>query len=216
MDSLKSNNLLTNFLKSPAILTKVISLLYIFFIVFTCLQFIVLFTHESSSIPNVKLSYATNISIDRGQELPINKYFFDNIYLIGHFTCHQRSDRSFFINNNQMPICSRCLGIYLGMTCVFILALLRHPSGSFFQSLCKLIRFNSNAKSVICDIVIIVSLGAILSIPMIADGSLQIFTSYLSNNSTRLFTGFLFGLFEGGCVVGIISHVLFIFHQSKK
>lgn len=29
-------------------------------------------------------------------------------------TCHQRADRSYSIHNYQMPICSRCLGIYIG------------------------------------------------------------------------------------------------------
>lgn len=29
-------------------------------------------------------------------------------------TCHQRADRSYHLRNYQMPICSRCLGIYIG------------------------------------------------------------------------------------------------------
>lgn len=30
-------------------------------------------------------------------------------------TCHQLPERSFYIGKMQMPICSRCLGIYIGM-----------------------------------------------------------------------------------------------------
>lgn len=29
-------------------------------------------------------------------------------------TCHQRVDRSYNIGNYQMPVCSRCLGVYIG------------------------------------------------------------------------------------------------------
>ena len=36
------------------------------------------------------------------------------IYIFGDLWCHQRSDRSLFINGNQMPVCARCLGIFLG------------------------------------------------------------------------------------------------------
>ncbi len=29
-------------------------------------------------------------------------------------TCHQRSERSFHLGNFQMPVCSRCQGVYTG------------------------------------------------------------------------------------------------------
>ena len=29
-------------------------------------------------------------------------------------TCHQKADRSFFINNYQFPICARCTGLLIG------------------------------------------------------------------------------------------------------
>lgn len=30
-------------------------------------------------------------------------------------TCHQRVERSFFFKNYQLPVCARCLGIYIGL-----------------------------------------------------------------------------------------------------
>ena len=43
----------------------------------------------------------------------------DRIYLklidVGRKTgCHQRADRSFFINGYQFPICARCTGVLIG------------------------------------------------------------------------------------------------------
>lgn len=29
-------------------------------------------------------------------------------------TCHQRAERSYAIGKYQMPVCSRCLGVYIG------------------------------------------------------------------------------------------------------
>ncbi len=34
-------------------------------------------------------------------------------------TCHQKATRCFFIGKYQMPICSRCLGLYIGLAVGF-------------------------------------------------------------------------------------------------
>jgi len=36
------------------------------------------------------------------------------VFPIGHFICHQRPERSFFIGTTQLPVCARCTGLYLG------------------------------------------------------------------------------------------------------
>ena len=54
------------------------------------------------------------------------------------------------------------------------------------------------------------------AIPMLADAFLQIFTSYLSNSCTRIFTGFLFGLVEGGFVIGVLSHIAYMIKNRTK
>ena len=35
-------------------------------------------------------------------------------YVIGRFVCHQRADRSFHAWGVRLPVCTRCLGLYLG------------------------------------------------------------------------------------------------------
>ena len=35
------------------------------------------------------------------------------IFEIGAVICHQRPDRSFFIDGHQLPVCARCTGLYL-------------------------------------------------------------------------------------------------------
>ena len=36
------------------------------------------------------------------------------VYGIGSFVCHQIPERSFHFAGSQLPVCARCLGIYLG------------------------------------------------------------------------------------------------------
>lgn len=35
------------------------------------------------------------------------------IFAIGGVICHQRPERSFFVEGHQLPVCARCTGLYL-------------------------------------------------------------------------------------------------------
>ena len=36
------------------------------------------------------------------------------MYAAGAIVCHQRPDRSFYLAGAQLPVCARCLGLYVG------------------------------------------------------------------------------------------------------
>ncbi len=36
------------------------------------------------------------------------------VHLSFSFVCHQKEDRCFFVNGAHLPVCSRCIGIYVG------------------------------------------------------------------------------------------------------
>lgn len=82
------------------------------------------------------------------------------------FGCHHRADRSFFFRGKQFPICARCTGELLGIIVSLIY-------GFFYQ-----------VQPWICFL---------LLLPMILDGLVQLLTSYESNNTKRVITGFCFG-----------------------
>lgn len=90
------------------------------------------------------------------------------IYIIGDLECHQIADRSYFLNGNQMPFCSRDLGLFLGLAFGFGIA-------TFF-----FIQLN--------PMWLLVGL-----IPMGLDGGLQLVTEYESTNPLRLITGIVAG-----------------------
>ena len=93
------------------------------------------------------------------------------VYLSGDYMCHQHSNRSFFINGNQMPYCARCTGIFLGLSFGFLVGALYRVRVGF-------------------------ALYILLVIPLALDGMLQLITPYESTNLTRIITGNLAGTFS--------------------
>lgn len=84
------------------------------------------------------------------------------------FMCHCRADRSFFYKGRQFPICARCTGQLLGLFLgVPIAIILKNLSWIYI---------------------------IMLSLPLVIDGFIQLFTSYESNNIKRVITGILFGI----------------------
>ena len=129
-----------------------------------------------------------------------NKKIFDklgfpwaNIYQCGDALCHQKADRSFFINENQMPFCARCTAIWLGLTI-----------GLGFMLFYKIVL---NEKFLILILIGILPIGI--------DGIGQLFQLWESNNIIRLITGVLIGIICG-IAIGIIIDELRDIIKSKK
>ncbi len=101
---------------------------------------------------------------------------FDILAFFGGGLCHQRIDRSFNSGTFNMPVCSRCTGIYLGI----------------FLSLLALILIERRVKGEFPSLkIVLVSVGAFLLM------GLEVVLSTLgfiqSNNIIRMSTGFLMG-----------------------
>ncbi len=90
------------------------------------------------------------------------------VYTFGDWECHQHASRSYFLNGNQMPVCSRCTGIFLSIS-VFALIFV------FFR-----------IKMPFWVIIALI-------VPLALDGGIQMISSYESTNITRLITGILAG-----------------------
>ncbi|WP_053482486.1 DUF2085 domain-containing protein [Lysinibacillus sp. FJAT-14745] len=103
-----------------------------------------------------------------------------NRYFQFLFLCHRLPSRSFFYRGVQFPICARCTGICIGYVIGIILALYKVPP--FFYAL-------------------------ILTIPMIIDGTGQLFNKWLSTNYRRLVTGILGGI----GIVFMVLHAALLF-----
>jgi uncharacterized membrane protein len=91
------------------------------------------------------------------------------MYIIGDLECHQIAERSFFLNGNQMPFCSRDLGLFIGLMVGFGIA-------TFIS-----IQVNP----------VLLILGML---PLGLDGGIQMVTEYESTNALRMATGVLAGV----------------------
>ena len=93
--------------------------------------------------------------------------------------CHQMPERSFFIKGYQFPICARCTGILSG----YIIG----GFSMFFIKFCK--------KEII------------FCVPLLLDGTLQLFSRYESTNQRRFLSGLLFGI----AFIRSVIHILLFF-----
>ncbi len=91
------------------------------------------------------------------------------VYYVGDSQCHQLASRSYFLNDNQMPFCSRDLGLFIGLAAASGVALFLTIS--------------------VNPLLLLFGLA-----PIGIDGGLQAVTSYESTNTLRIVTGIIAGI----------------------
>ena len=115
-------------------------------------------------------------------------------YSAGDANCHQHADRSFFLNENQMPFCARCSAIFFGLA----------------LGAAIMIFFSLEMH------VLWILLGLT---PMALDGGIQLVTDYESTNALRFLTGTLAGVVTGialGYIVSEISNIVILKRKTPK
>ncbi len=117
----------------------------------------------------------------------------NSIYGCGDRLCHQKTERSLFINGNQMPFCSRCTAIWLGLAI-----------GLGFMVFYKI---ELNEKFLFLIIIGLVPIGI--------DGLGQLIGFWESNNIIRIVTGLLVG-FVCGVAIGVIIDEIRELIQKRK
>ena len=115
------------------------------------------------------------------------------VYSSGDALCHQKAERSLFINGNQMPFCARCTAIWIGLAI----------------GLCFMVFFQIELDNKFFYLILI---GLI---PIGIDGLGQLFGFWESNNIIRIITGLLIGVICG-LAIGIIIDEIKDIHLSKK
>jgi uncharacterized membrane protein len=95
------------------------------------------------------------------------------IYRAFGILCHQRPDRSYFIEGHKLAVCSRCTGLYVG----FALTLLAYP-------LIRSLRNNINPPRIYL---------ILAGIPLAIDFSLTFLGIWENTHTSRLLTGALLG-----------------------
>lgn len=163
--------------------SKWIILFFIPFLIWILLQFLAPLALQPASVDDLSgyVGVADNEKLLDEIPLPWN-----TIYSCGDRLCHQKAERSFFINGNQMPFCSRCTAIWLGLAI-----------GLGFMVFYKI---ELNEKFLFLILIGIVPIGI--------DGVGQLFQLWESTNIIRLITGLLIGIVCGIAIALIIDEII--------
>ena len=122
------------------------------------------------------------------------------VYAFGDLNCHQKFERSWTINGNQMPVCARDVGIFFGLAFggwwfsrrgVNRWTIRDSFLSLFSDSLIEPLYMNDRRLTAMFGI------GLLFCLPVILDGGIQAVTSYESNNLLRVTTGIPFGFIIG-------------------
>jgi uncharacterized membrane protein len=95
------------------------------------------------------------------------------IYRAFGIFCHQRPDRSYFIEGHKLGVCARCTGLYAG----FAITLLLYP-------LIRSLRIAANPPRIYL---------ILAALPLAIDFSLTFFGVWENTHTSRLLTGVLLG-----------------------
>jgi uncharacterized membrane protein len=114
------------------------------------------------------------------------------VYLVGDLNCHQKHERSWEINGNQLAVCARDVGLLLGVTLGALFwrqkGLNRWTVRDSFLSVFRdqSIEFIYKDDRRMLAMFLLLSLGVV---PIGIDGFTQLLTTYESTNFRRLVTG---------------------------
>src|SRR5207248_1619105 len=80
----------------------------------------------ADKIGGVRMSRVLRIAVTAGTTLWVMGLFLmpAALFPLGRHICHQRPTRSFFVHGQQMPVCARCTGLYVGAAVAAPIALL--------------------------------------------------------------------------------------------
>ena len=158
--------------------SKILFFIFVLSFIWSVLQIISPLSLQEDTVQNLtgQTAVVDNKYLTDTLPFPVN-----GIYAIGDRLCHQIDSRSFFINGNQMPFCSRCTAIFFGITLgLLIISIFKIP---------------------LDDRLVLIIILSIL--PIGVDGIGQLLNFWESNNILRIISGLLIGT-TCGIAIGII------------
>ena len=170
--------------------SKTIIAFFVLFFLWVAIQFLAPMFLPQGSVVDLTGNAAI---VDNEEAISEMLFPWNVIYSTGDSICHQKADRSFFINENQMPFCSRCTAIWIGLVI-----------GLAFMLFYKI---QLDEKFVFAIIIGLVPIGI--------DGLGQLFGFWESTNVIRMITGLITGI-VCGVAIGLIIDEIKEIHPFKK
>ncbi len=168
---------------------KVVFVLFIIVLFYTASLFLAPLTLESGTVE--ELDGAAN-QIDYSHEWEKLPPYHHAVYLFSDFNCHQMHERSYSLNGNQMPVCARDVGIFIGFSSGLLLMSFTRGARDLKDILLDILNLDTEMSEIKKTLILII-VGGVFALPLILDGSIQLVSDYESFNAFRTFTGLLFG-----------------------
>jgi uncharacterized membrane protein len=112
------------------------------------------------------------------------------VYGLGSFVCHQLSDRSFHVAGFQLPVCARCLGIYVGALAAVAYLWLRSDSERTVLAMrARELRW----------------LAVVAAAPTMITVAFEIVGAWYPSNNTRALAGLPLGMLVGLVVMNAVA-----------
>ena len=170
---------------------KLVIILFICFFIWILLQFLAPLALPQGSVNDLSGLVGLSDNENLIKDIPAP---WGSIYDCGDRLCHQKKDRSFIFNDNQMPFCVRCTAIWLGLTIGLAVMI-------FYK-----IKLDGK-------FLLVIFIGLI---PIGIDGVGQLFDLWESTNIVRFITGLLVGIVCGISIILIIDEVKGIYQEKNK
>ena len=162
--------------------SKIGGLFFLCFLCFVLLQFISPLALPTATLTDLS---GSTMFLDRPEEEHTIPFPFSITYSLGDILCHQKASRSLFINQNQLPFCSRCTAIWIGVAIGLFLSLF--------------LKINLTPR--------FLGIFLICLLPLAIDGFGQLLGFWESTNLIRILTGFPAGFASGVAIYSIIDEI---------
>ena len=166
---------------------------FILFLLFALSQFLLPFSIPKNTLTDLSGQVLIENNIEQIDRLNFPSKV---VYSLGDRLCHQKPERSFFLNGNQMPFCARCTAIWVGL----VIGL----------GIMVFYRIQLDEKFFLLIIICLVPIGI--------DGIGQLLNFWESLNIIRVITGLLAGIICGIAIRIIIDEIktIHLFKNNKK
>jgi uncharacterized membrane protein len=112
------------------------------------------------------------------------------VYSLGSFVCHQLPDRSFHVAGFQLPVCARCVGIYVGASAGVAYVWLRSDNGrTVFPVPARKLRW----------------LAVVAAAPTLVTVGFEMIGAWYPSNDTRALAGLPLGMLVGLVVMTALA-----------
>lgn len=168
---------------------KIVLVFFVLALFYTVSLFVVPLTLEPGTVEGLDGAANQIVYEEKWSDLPI---YHRAIYTFSDLNCHQMHERSYSLNGNQMPVCARDVGIFIGSTLGLFMMSFKRGAENLKDTLLDLIDISTD-KTELKKTLILIIVGAMFALPMILDGGIQLVTDYESFNAFRTLTGLIFG-----------------------